>query len=87
MNWEEAAAANPATSGSNVSSQLIFERHHMATLTEQRVLDDKLRACVRRAAKIVEQAELPTYNNYQQDVIVRAFDRTLQRIHREEFGR
>lgn len=55
-------------------------------LTEQRELDDTLLECVKRAEKIVERADMDTYRNYEQNMKVRAFDRILQRILRQELG-
>ena len=55
-------------------------------LTQQRKLDDILLECIKRTEKIVERAEMDTYRNHEQDIKVRAFDRILQRILRQELG-
>lgn len=56
------------------------------SLTEQRELDDRLLECIKRTEKIIARADLDTYRNYEHDIKVRAFDRTLQCILRQELG-
>ncbi len=58
----------------------------MATLSEERKLDDKLVDCIKRTVKIVNRSELLSSTNYDQDIVVHAFDRTLQRLIKQELG-
>lgn len=55
-------------------------------LTEQRELDDRVLECVKRSEKIIDRAEMPTYRRHEQEIQVRAFDRILQHILRQELG-